>query len=282
VSLIDLNNDGVVDAAYVADTGGNLYRIDLGSANDTDTSHWKITRVAYTNVTPSDSYRKFLFAPAVLSYKGYVYVGIVSGDREHPLAASYPFTTPVVNRAYVYLDDLTRTTATDLDSDTMLNRNSSDCNSSKVLPAGSFVGWHMDLKTCPEGSTAASCGEQGVTSALFQAGLMTFSTNRPVTSQTCPTSLGEARNYVVNLLTGAGAIGVSGLCGGETSAVVTGGGLPPSPVTATVGDNGSEWTVVIGACKEGVNCSPIKPSDFLGSIASKRTRTYWKTNTDNK
>jgi Tfp pilus tip-associated adhesin PilY1 len=275
VSLIDLNNDGVVDAAYAADTGGNLYRIDLGSTSSTDTSGWKITKVAYTNVTPSDSYRKFLFPPAVLAYKGYVYVGIVSGDREHPLSASYPFTTPVINRAYVYLDDISRTTATDLDGDKMLNRNSSDCNSSKVLPGGAYVGWYMNLD-------ANGRGEQGVTSALFQAGLMTFSTNRPITSQTCPTSLGEARNYVVNLLTGAGAIGVAGLCGGNTSAVVIGGGLPPSPVTATVGDNGSEWTVVIGACKEGVNCSPIKPSDFLGSIASKRTRTYWKTNSDNK
>jgi hypothetical protein len=273
-SIIDLNADGVVDAAYVADTGGNLYRIDFGAAADTDTSNWKITKVAYTNVTPSDSYRKFLFAPAVLAYKGYVYVGIVSGDREHPLSASYPYTTPVLNRAYVYLDDISRTTATDLDAEHMLSRNTANCNSTKVVPGGQYYGWYMDL--------AAGRGEQGVTSALFQAGLMTFSTNRPVTSQTCPSSLGEARNYVVNLLTGAGAIGVPGLCGGNTSAIVTGGGLPPSPVTATVGDNGNEWTVVIGACKEGVNCSPIKPSDFLGTISSKRTRTYWKTNVDNK
>jgi Tfp pilus tip-associated adhesin PilY1 len=277
ISMIDIDSDGIVDYAYAADTGGNVYRITFPSSA-TSSSDWTIKRVAYTNVTPSDSHRKFLFAPGLLSYKGDVYVAIVSGDREHPLAASYPYTTPVVNRAYVYLDDPSRTEETDLDGTKMLDKSATtpDCSSPGILPGGTNYGWHMDLK--------AGTGEQGVTTALIFGGMVTFSTNRPTgSSETCSTSLGEARGYFVNLLNGSGAIGVSGTCGGTQSSVFPGGGLPPSAVSATVNVNGSEQTILIGApCKDGTSCAPIQAQQLKPPITSTRSRTYWKTNIDNK
>lgn len=283
VALVDANGDGIVDYAYAADTGGNLYRIDFPSSA-TSASDWKITKVAYTNITPSNSYRKFMFAPAVLPYKGDIFVSIVSGDREHPLALSYPYTTPVLNRAYLYLDDPTRTTATDLDGPKMVNESTSpDCNATKVLPGGTNYGWYMDLKAaCP--SSTNGCGEQGVTSALIFGGMVTWSTNRPTgASEMCSTSLGEARGYFANLLNGSGAIGVTGTCGGTTSTVFPGGGLPPSAVAATVNVGGKEETILIGApCKDGTSCAPIQAQKLSPPISSKRSRTYWKLNTDNK
>jgi hypothetical protein len=243
-----------------------------------------MTKVAYTNITPSNSYRKFLFAPAVLPYKGDIFVSVVSGDREHPLALSYPYTTPVLNRAYLYLDDPTRSGATDLDGDKMVNESSGpDCNATKVLPGGTNYGWYMDLKAaCP--SSTSGCGEQGVTSSLIFGGMVTWSTNRPTgAAETCSTSLGEARGYFVNLLNGSGAIGVTGTCGGTTSTVFPGGGLPPSAVAATVSVDGKEETILIGApCKDGTSCAPIQAQKLSPPISSKRSRTYWKLNTDNK
>jgi type IV pilus assembly protein PilY1 len=289
VTMVDTNGDGVVDYAYAADTGGSLYRIDFPSAA-TSASDWKMSRVAYTNITPSytgatsNSYRKFLFAPGVLPYKGDVFVAIVSGDREHPLALSYPYTTPVLNRAYLYLDDPTRTTATDLDGSKMANETANpQCDVNDVLPGSTYYGWYLDLKAACS-NVAAGCGEQGVTSALIFGGMVTWSTNRPTgAAETCSTSLGEARGYFANLLNGSGAIGVTGTCGGTASSVFPGGGLPPSAVAATVNVDGKEETILIGApCKDGTSCAPIQAQQLNPPITSKRYRTYWKLNTDNK
>jgi Tfp pilus tip-associated adhesin PilY1 len=278
LALVDSNFDGVVDAAYVADTGGNIYRVDFPTTA-TDSSTWAIHKVAYTNITPADSHRKFEFEPAVLPYQGKVYVAISSGDREHPLSASYPYTTPVVNRFYVYLDDPARTTATDLDGNKMLDQsaNPPTCSSSGILPGGNSFGWHMDLDSFGQ-------GEQGVTSPIILGGMVSFSTNRPVVSGAmCSTSLGEARGYWVNLLNGSGAVGVSGTCGGSLSATFVGGGLPPSPVAATVNVDGRNQTIVIGSVsRNGGSSSAISAQQLRPPISNKRSRTYWRDSSDTR
>ncbi|MDR3410211.1 MAG: PilC/PilY family type IV pilus protein [Formivibrio sp.] len=279
VTLVDINQDGQVDAAYAADTGGSLYRIDFSDPTNNfaalGPASWTIHKVAYT----TGHSRKFLFAPAVLTYKNKVYLAMGSGDREHPLAASYPYTSPVTNRFYVYLDDPLRNTATDLDGDRMLNKTDASlatCNSTSVLPGGTAYGWYMDLN-------ANGTGEQTVTSSLIIGGMATFSTNRPVVSNnSCTTTLGEARGYWVNLINGSGAIGSSSICGGDRSAIFVGGGLPPSPVAGTIAIGGKPQVVVIGAIQRDKNgtSSPLSGQQVRPPITSKRTRTYWKTNAD--
>ena len=290
ISLVDINYDGTVDAAYVADTGGNLYRIDFSDPSKSFTAkapgNWTITRVAYT----SGAGRKFLFAPAVLPYNNQVYLAIGSGDREHPLITNYPYTTPVKNRFYVYLDNPNSgsTTPVNLDGASMLN-NTTDpgCGNNQVLPNGTYAGWYMDL-------TANGTGEQTVTSALITGGLVTFSTNRPVSSNnSCTNPLGEARGYWVNLLNGSGAVGTAAAtctptggvdANGNTisrSTTFVGGGLPPSPVVGNVNVNGSVETVVIGAAqKNGGASTSISGQNIQPPISSHRKRVYWRTNSD--
>ena len=290
ISLVDINYDGSVDAAYVADTGGNIYRIDFSdptkSFSPKAVADWSITKVAYTN----GASRKFLFAPAVLPYNNQVYLAIGSGDREHPLITNYPYTTPVKNRFYVYLDNPNSgsTTPVNLDGLGMLN-NTTDpgCGNSQVLPGGSYTGWYMDL-------TANGVGEQVVTSALITGGLVTFSTNHPVTStNSCTNPLGEARGYWVNLLNGSGALGTAtATCtptggidaNGNTisrSTTFIGGGLPPSPVVGNVNVNGSVETVVIGAAqKNGGASTAISGQSIKPPISTRRKRVYWRINDD--
>lgn len=281
VALVDINLDGTVDAAYVADTGGNLYRIDFADPANNFTArgplYWSITKVAHTH----GQVRKFLFAPAVLPYRGSVYVAIGSGDREHPLAASYPYTTPVVNRFYVYLDSPSRNDDVDLDGDRMLNYSDAtqvNCQTAGVLPGAGNYGWYMDL-------TANGTGEQTVTSALIIGGMTTFSTNRPLpNSAACSTALGEARGYFVNLLNGSGSIGVAATCGGARSGIFVGGGLPPTPVAGTVTVNGKPKTVLVGAIQRGANTasSPLSGQEVRPPISSKRSRIYWRTPSDTR
>jgi len=227
VSLVDADGDGMMDYAYAADLGGNIYRIDFidgpTTLNPLAASDWQIYRVAYTNDATSP--RKFMFGPAVLYNKGYVYLALGSGDREHPLSWQYPYAS-TSNRFYVALDNLTVKPAADaglnLDSSLTNSSDPTDCNSPKTLPNGSSRGWYMQL----------AAGEQVVTSALIAAGTVDFSTNRPIVgqAQSCSTSLGEARGYRVSLLNASGTLGVDGICGGNRSSVFTGGGLPPNPV----------------------------------------------------
>lgn len=274
VALVDANLDGKVDFAYAADTGGNIYRINFA---DTTTfaplapAAWTMTKVAYTN----GGKRKFLFTPALLAFKKQIYIAIGSGDREHPTALSYPYTHSVLNRAYVYHDDLTTAAAYNLDSLSNITTTNT-CTAAGLQSDSGSKGWLLDLN---ENGT----GEQTVTSALITGGLVLFSTNRPIVAATCSNSLGEARGYALNLFNGSGGIGVTPACGGTRSSVFVGGGLPPSPVTGVVTVNGVVQNVVIGAANlDGSTSTSIGGQKLDPKIDPKRSRIYWHTSTDTK
>jgi Tfp pilus tip-associated adhesin PilY1 len=284
VSVLDIDSDGYVDYAYAADTGGNIYRMDFVDGPTTrvalSTTLWNTSahfhEVAHTN----GSGRKFLFGPALLANSGQVYLAIGSGDREHPLQTQYPYTTPVVNRFYVYLDDLSSSTTNgNLDDTTIMydRTTGADCSSTQVLPGGAtYKGWFITLNQ-------HGTGEQVVTGAVIAGGLVTFSTNRPVPTPTgsCSTVLGEARGYLVNLYSGSGAIGVNGSCGGSQSGVFVQGGLPPTPVLASVPINGTVQSVLIGAIqKDNSTSTTISPQKITPPINAKRKRVYWKKSGD--
>jgi type IV pilus assembly protein PilY1 len=278
VAMIAVANAGVVDHAYAVDTGGNIYRIDFASS----VSSWAIHQVAYT----SGSGRKFLFSPALLSASGgNVYVALGSGDREHPLQSEYPY-GGVTNRFYVYLDNLSSTTATNLDGSLMYDYTllpggasgtTTSCGTTGVLPGATMKGWYMNLNQY-------GTGEQTVSTALIAGGAVAFSTNRPIaaTAGTCA-NLGQALGYWVNLFNASGAIGVPGAtCGGSRAAVFVGGGLPPSPVLANVVVNGQPMTVTIGTAQmSGAVSSPISPQQVKPNIVPTRKKIYWKSSGEN-
>ncbi len=275
VTLIDRNFDGYADHAYVLDTGGNLYRIDLvdpSSLAARAAAAWTITKIARTN----GSGRKFLFGPAALPTGGQVYLSMASGDRERPLVTNYPYgataAAAVTNRAYMYVDRFaTSGLPVDLDGATM-NDFTSGSSCATQLDVSSPDGWFFNLN--------AGRGEQGVNQSTIFGGLIFFSTNRPDTSTSatsCRANLGIANGYAVNLLNASGAVGTAALCGGTSRfGVFTGGGLPPSPVTGTVPVAGRDVTVMIGGIQRtGAASSPIGSQKVKPSIAQKRVRAYW-------
>ncbi|MBA5606092.1 hypothetical protein H3H36_12060 [Duganella sp. FT3S] len=273
IAMVDIDNDGMPDYAYAADTGGNIYRIDFvanpASVAPLKSGNWSLHRVAYTN----GAGRKFLFAPALLAVSGKVYVAIGSGDREHPLQSQYPYSS-VTNRFYVYKDDLSSnasTPARNLDTDLIDYTTNTTCDTTSVLPNSNLNGWYMNLNQFGQ-------GEQVVTSALIASGMVTFSTNRPVpaVAGTCATPLGKAEGYWVNLFNGSGGIDTAGTCNGARASEFVGGGLPPSPVMATgVPVNGRPVSVVIGAVqRDGSTSAAISPQKVRPAIASKRRRVY--------
>jgi type IV pilus assembly protein PilY1 len=279
VALMASTTSSGIDHGYAVDTGGNIFRIDFNVSGTT--RNWVMNRVAYTN----GSGRKFLFPPALFPNPGNkVYLALGSGDREHPLITQYPYTRPVLNRFYVYRDDLSVITETNLDnvasgssiinvSPTVGCDTSTASNAANILPTSNSNGWFLNLNQY-------GTGEQTVTSALIVGGMVTFSTNRPVpaVSGACSFELGEARGYFLNLFNGSGAIGVGDAnCGGSISGTFAGGGLPPSPVFANVLIGSTTYPVVIGAIQRQLGASsPISPQKVPPTHKANRKTTYVK------
>jgi type IV pilus assembly protein PilY1 len=278
LSLADRNGDGFVDFAYAVTTTGYVYRISF-----TDTSYvvkaptqWGSTLIA--NTTTADG-RKFLNAPALMAAGSTsMYLALGSGDRERPLITNYPYTSPVTNRLYVFIDDLAQATpgVIALDATTAMQNasTSTTCDSPSVLPGGTKKGWFMDL---------TGRGEQTITTAEIVAGMVTFSTIRPKsgTDNQCSAtaSLGEARGYWVNLLNASGAIGVgNATCGGERFATFMTEGFVPSPTVVTVKIDGKVQTIALGAIQRtGGASSGIAPQVIKPPIRATRRAIYWRT-----
>ena len=100
VFVVPDTNTGLAKFAYVADTGGNVYRISGATANlpfdTTAPASWTITKIASlgcdgaTVTSPSlgcPMNRKFLSPPDVVEQDGVYHLLIGSGDREKPLQA---------------------------------------------------------------------------------------------------------------------------------------------------------------------------------------------------
>jgi len=283
IAYVDVDFDNYPDYAYAVDTGGTVYRIDFVDASRMPVTNtaWKMYPVAFT----SGSGRKFQYAPAVMPNQGKVYVALGSGDREHPLQTHYPYTAPITNKFYVYLDDTSarpasKAQAVNLDDTTAFSDFSSNptCGSPTILPDSTQKGWFITLNH--------GAGEQTVTAAAIAGGQVTFSTNRPIpqAAGTCNTLLGEARGYFVNLYNGSGVIGTPDACGGDQSATFVGGGLPPSPVLTKVSIGGNMETVLIGAIQKGGGPSSVVGAQkVIPPLNFARKMIYWFTQgTDNR
>jgi len=275
VTFVARNPEGFADHAYLSDTGGGLYRIDFidpATLAPRAPSAWTITKLAQTSASGK---RKFLFQPGALEADGKVFVTVGSGDRERPLIANYPYVESVQNRFYMFVDTFATTgLPVDLDDDTKLDNftTATDCNTR--MSAGSN-GWFIDLVN--------GRGEQVVTSSAITAGLVFFSTNRPVPTAVgaCVNNLGEASGYALNLANASGAADTLSFCGGQRSAIFAGGGLPPSPVIGTVPVGNQVVTIMVGGVQRGGGVSTtIGAQRVTPSITQRRSRIYWYTDGD--
>jgi type IV pilus assembly protein PilY1 len=221
IAFVDRDGDGYIDKLYFGDLGGNIWRADVADAS---TSNWKVTKIAAlgcdtgtcaSGTTP----RKFFFPPTVLSIKApgatgsYDAIGIESGDREHPLkntATGSAYNT--VDRFFLVKDLTTTVNPTSFTTTDVTVAGLSNATSTKWDGSGS--GFYITFAT----------GEKGVNAPLAVNGFIFFSTNQPSPPEaTCAANLGTARAYAVSPFTSDLA-----------SNVLSGGGLPPSPVAGLV------------------------------------------------
>jgi len=261
--------------AYVADMGGNLYRISGVDANtpfaSTAPGSWTITKIASlgcSGISTCTANRKFMFSPDVVKDGSSYFILIGSGDREKPLSG-YAAASAVANRFYMIEDQPTN--ATWLSSENATCGSDILCNSSLVAittasdPTDAALaakkGWYLALQST----------EQVVTSGITVFDTLTFSTHAPAVAMagSCTSNLGSARVYNISYKNASSANGTN-----SRYQDITGGGLPPSPIAGMVTlDDGNTVPFLIGGDPD----SPIEGGEPTVTSAGTQSkgRVYW-------
>ena len=271
---------GFVDRIYAADTGGQVWRLDVDPAV---TSLWAATKLAAISGTALSDKRKFLFPPDVVASSdvngNFDAVLIGSGDREHPFDAT------VTNRYYMFKDRK----FTDVDpanvspiapiTEADLFDSTNDCLQDVTLcPPGSaqLLAAQSNLLSSKGWMLTLGSGEKSVGSSITVAGTTFFGTNQPSATAggaNCGSNLGIARVYEINFqdATAVNELNAtSGLSGGDRWTQIAGGGFPPSP------------DLYIPTICSGATCTERQTVGFgpkfvdPGSLKFEaRIRTYW-------
>lgn len=213
VALVDSDGDGVTDRLYATDTGGNVWRMDMGSTDKTKWSFFKFATLGSDSVANQD--RRFFNAPMVVrtinkkiiknndstySYSEIPFDAVLlgSGDRE------YPASEKIVKNAYFMLRDYqlgsylaasTKPSAIQISNlyDITAMPNTSDSDVLAGLTGSS--GWVYWL---------SGTGEKVFGSGAVVDGTLYFSSFLPEASQsqdvcTLGSSIGTTRVYSINM-----------------------------------------------------------------------------------
>lgn len=259
---------GFAKYGYIADMGGNIYRINIGSAAP---SAWTITKIASLgcdSTASCGSNRKFMFGMSVVEVNGTYHVMLGSGDREKPLsgyASAY-----AVNNYFFMVKDKP-------DDAAWLSSESTNCGSA-VICKNSLLGittsadpLQADLDAKKGWYLGLGSGEQVVTAAITVFGTTTFSTHTPATATpgVCTANLGTARVYNIAFTNATPK--------NDTDVryeTISGGGLPPSPVAGKVTlDNGTTVAFCIG-CEADSPLESTLPTNSSSAYQPK-ARVYW-------
>jgi type IV pilus assembly protein PilY1 len=198
IAAIDSLNSGYANILYAADTGGNIWRFDVGDAN---TANWTGKKIFSSNPGSggaTDVGRKIFYKPSIVSEAGYRMIIFGTGDREHPL------NTNVVDRIYVLKDPGTITTTktesnlVDLTSDLLQTTTSAGIASIITqLNASTNFGWYIKLDE--------NAGEKVLSAPMVFNKVIYATTYSPEASSTdiCVAgNLGTSRLYALNYKTG--------------------------------------------------------------------------------
>lgn len=202
LSIIDSDNNGIDDRAYVGDSGGNVWRIDFNESGDraanmagSITDYWQVSKLAALGGS-GGSDRRFFHAPDVTLSKDaaseFVGIAILSGNRAAPLDMA------VENYAYFIKD---RREGEPADREGIMHSQLQDvtqfCSKTKdveCLQPELLSGWKMEL---------TYLGEKGLSTPVIADGKLFFTSYVPAQQNQiaqCEYSVGSTRLYAIELL----------------------------------------------------------------------------------
>jgi type IV pilus assembly protein PilY1 len=207
ISVIDRDNDGFADHMYVADTGGQLFRLDIYNGKS-GSNFIKGARLADFGGDTEETNRRFYYGPDVteiaLGDELYYGVALGSGWRASPLDTVVEDNFYMLKDSGVFqrtIDNEFTFMPTVYESD-MYNATShaltSGDESERELASSTFAnkaGWYLNLTTN---------GEKVLASPLILDYKVFFTTYVPASSSTsaCAPPTGNSRAYLVSLFNG--------------------------------------------------------------------------------
>jgi len=249
LAAIDSNNSGFTDTLYVGDTGGQVWRFDVGNTNP---ALWSARRLY--DLGTSAAGNKFFYRPSVVIGSGVKTIFIGSGDREHPLNAD----TNLVNRLYSLKDlganqpesTLTESDLSDVTDDqiqTTTSASGATSISGILATLGASHGWFIKLNYFQP-------GEKALASPVVFNKVAYFTTYTPtsvaVVDPCQAGNLGTSRLYAVDFLTGAAVLDYDTTNNGVVTSNLlakpgTGEVLLRSDRVKTIGSGIASGTVII-------------------------------------
>jgi len=264
------NSMGQAQFGYVADLGGNVYRIDMaGNAP----ANWTMTKIAALGCAAPGTCspnRKFMFSPDVVEQDGKYLVLLGSGDREKPLLG-YTSAASVSNYFFMFKDDPYDSTWLEAEAENCggssliclnsLYRIERTAESPTVATVDEKKGWYLTLRPT----------EQVVTSALTIFGTVRFGTHIPAvpTGNSCDASLGEAWLYEIYYGNAASTTGTE-----SRSKEVAGGGLLANPKGGTITLDDGTSVPFCTTCSDESGIQPQEPP-APDLVYQPKSRVYW-------
>lgn len=221
IRVMDMDRNGALDRLYFADTGGNVWRVDMDhDLRDSDPDMYNYGDAVLTKIaelgTDGDygtDPRKFFYEPDVAliqdNGKTRMTIALGSGYRTHPL------NTNTNDRFYVLMDPnvyneppispdphpFTKITNADLiNARGTLGATGSFAGTNDSLLSGNYKGWYYDFK---------NTGEKVLAPAVSFLNKVVFTTFAPVdatgngpSSDPCEVPPNSARAYVLDLFNG--------------------------------------------------------------------------------
>jgi type IV pilus assembly protein PilY1 len=256
LTILDMNYDGFADRIYAGDTGGQIWRFDVGN---TVPAAWTSRLLFQANPDSGQKGRKIFYRPSVVVKHDYVSLVFGTGDREHPLNFA------VADRLYMVKDTGGTTPLTEANLLDVTNFPQGLTAADSATLEGS-AGWYITLPLE---------GEKVLAPALVFSGIAYFTTYTPSTEADVITSctegnLGTARLWAVSFRDGTAVFfpppGSSDPADEKVRVINIGEGIP-SGLVPTINEDGSSGGFI--GCGAGLCKSPDTNNRLVYPL-------YWK------
>ena len=192
IARLDTDREGKIDRLYVGDTGGRIWRFDIGDSN---TNNWTAKMIFDTNPGSSEK-RKIFYPPDVTLENGFEMLFFGSGDRENPKDSVR------INRLYAFKDKnltsvLTENNLVDVTSDLLQDPDATNNQKTSLLnDLKDKYGWYITLE---------NGGEKCLSSPFVFYGVVYYTTFTPTSgseTDVCFVGEGTSRLYALRYQTG--------------------------------------------------------------------------------
>ena len=202
IAALDINGDTKVDRLYVGDTGGQLWRFDIGNLNNT--AGWTGKPIFKSNQSASEK-RKIFYPPDVSLESGYEWVYLGTGDRENPKQETGTVIFPTQNRLYAIKDTNPSSPLTELNlvdvTDNILQKPNPSADdiviqNQTLNNLNNLNGWFITLE---------NKGEKCLAPAVIYSKVIyytTFTPSYPDIGDICKLEEGTGRVYALQYKTG--------------------------------------------------------------------------------